>query len=464
MNNSFVDHDANSTMVSQPMKHTRYETPHQLMPSHTLLRKLLPFVVVWLMLTASTAPLSAENWPYWRGPTNNGISSETNLPSRWSRTESVAWRLKLPGPAGATPVIWNNHVFLTAPEGDDLLLICVGTDGQRLWRRKIDVGNETVEGDEANACSPSPVTDGQHVWTLMTTGAMACYDFSGNEIWKLNLQQRYGRYQIEFSMTSTPVLDGDRLYLQLIHGDRDPQTQEAVVAAIDKSTGAEIWRQTRATGASGKCEHSYASPMLYDVGTTRFLISHGADYVIAHALSDGREIWRCGGLNPRQGYSRSLRFVASPAAAPGIIVAPSAKGGRVLAIRPDSRGDITDSRTAKLWQLRRGAPDVPSPLIHDGLVYLCRENGNLVCLDASTGEEYYRQRTHRARHRASPVYADGKIYLTARDGKVSVIAAGRRFKLLAQNELNEPMSSSPAVSNGTIYLRSFDTLWAIRQN
>jgi outer membrane protein assembly factor BamB len=106
-------------------------------------------------------------------------------------------------------------------------------------------------------------------------------------------------------------------------------------------------------------------------------------------------------------------------------------------------------------------PDVPSPLVHDGLVYLCRENGILLCLDAKTGEKLYMERTHSQRHRASPVYADGKIFLTARDGHVTVVKAGRTFEVLANNEIGEAVSASPAVSNGRIYLRSFDSLFAI---
>jgi len=98
----------------------------------------------------------------------------------------------------------------------------------------------------------------------------------------------------------------------------------------------------------------------------------------------------------------------------------------------------------------------------DGLVYLCRENGNLICLDAKTGEEYYQKRTEEDRHRASPVYADGKIYLTGRKGVVSVVKTGREFQLLAKNDLKEQISASPAISNGTIYLRTFDALYAIR--
>jgi hypothetical protein len=122
--------------------------------------------------------------------------------------------------------------------------------------------------------------------------------------------------------------------------------------------------------------------------------------------------------------------------APGIIVVPSAKQHPVFAIRPDGMGDITNAADKKLWSWKR-TPDVPTPVIFDGLVYLCMENGNVTVLEAMTGKEVYSQATHRQRHRASPVFADGKLYLTARDGRVTVVQAGREFKSLAVNELGE---------------------------
>ena len=181
-------------------------------------------------------------------------------------------------------------------------------------------------------------------------------------------------------------------------------------------------------------------------------------------MVDGGEIWRCGGLNLKDRYNPSLRFVASPVAVPGLIVVPSAKNGPVLGLKPNAKGDITSTDEGHLWRLDDNTPDVPSPLIHDGLVYLCRENGVLICIDAQTGEEIYQQRTHNNRHRASPVYADGKVYLTSRDGLVTVVKAGRKFEILAQNNINETIASSPAISNGTIYLRSYQALYAIRSS
>ena len=415
----------------------------------------------WALITwsATSAPPSAraENWPQWRGPRHDGVSVETNLPTTWSNTENVAWRFALPGPAGATPIVWDDHIFLTSAKGPDLVLLCVSTAGKPLWDVKVGSGDRQVRGDEGNAASPSPVTDGEHVWSFMGNGQLGCYDFDGNELWNINLQDRFGKFNIAFGMTSTPVLDGDRLYFQLIH------TNGAVVVALDKSTGELVWKQKRKSDAIKECEHSYASPTLYRDGKQAYLLTHGADYIVAHRLDDGAEIWRCGGLSlhPNNKYNDTLRFVATPVAVPGLIVVPSAKDGPVLGLSPDAKGDISSTNDGHVWTRHNNTPDVPSPLIHDGLVYLCRENGLLICMDAQTGKELYKERCFSDRYRASPVYGDGKVYVTARGGMVTVVKAGSQFEILASNDMGEPISSSPAISNGRIYLRTFDALYAI---
>ncbi len=410
----------------------------------------------------------SDNWPSWRGPNGNGQSAEKNLPVDWSPTKNIAWKLELPGSAGASPVVWGDKVFLTsANETGELLLIAVDTNGKELWKQVVATGNQVARGDEGNSASPSPVTDGKHVWSFMGDGTLGCYTVEGKEVWKFNLQDRYGKFSIQFGMSSTPVLDDGVLYTQLIHGEGDPKTREARVIAIDGATGREIWKVDRPSDAEAENEHSYASATLYHAGETKLLLSHGADFIVAHDLKDGHEVWRCGGLNRRDDtvlpYDPTLRFVASPVSAPGIIVVPSAKQHPLLAIRPDGQGDITTVADKHLWSWKR-TPDVPTPLIIDDLVYLCMENGNLTVLEAQSGQEVYSQATHRQRHRASPVYADGKLYLTARDGRVTVVQSGREFKILAVNELGEDQSASPAISDGTIFLRTFKHLWAVRQH
>jgi len=419
--------------------------------------------LIALVLTQSTA--NAENWPSWRGPTSNGISTEQSVPTKWDVT-NVAWKIPLPGPAGSTPVVWGDRIFLTSVDGSNLILMCFDTDGKEQWRQTISSsGDKRVRNDEGNYASPSPVTDGQHVWTMMGDGQLACFTVGGDSVWKLDLQERFGRFRIAFGMSSTPVLYGDHLYLQLIHGDGKANTQEAAVIALRKTTGKTAWKVGRVTGATDENEHSYSSPLLYNFGGLAYLVTHGADYTVAYKLNNGSELWRLGGLNPqndsKRRYHRTLRFVSSPGLADGIIVSPTAKDGRTFAIRADQNGDLTGNKGAALWTID-GTPDVPSPLIHEGIVYLCNQNGNLRAIDAASGEEYYLERTERTRHRASPVYAAGHIYLTARTGKITVVKVGKKFEKVAVNDIGEDITSSPAISNGTIYLRSFSSLWAIK--
>lgn len=413
-----------------------------------------------LVVAATIAVARGENWPQWRGADHNGISRETNVPVKFSKTENLAWRLALPNRAGSTPVVWGDRIFLTSPAEDDdaLLLICVSTSGKELWKKEMGKGNTNARATEGNSAAPSPCTDGKHVWAFLGTGILGCYDFRGNEVWKFDVQDRYGKLNIQFGMTSTPLLDGDRLYLQLIHGDRDPKTREALVICLDKATGNEIWKQPRPSEAYGENEHSYASPTLYRDAGQAFLLTHGADYIIAHSLADGSELWRCGGLQPDK-YDQTLRLVSSPVAAPGLIVAPSAKGGRLVAIRPGGAGDITDT-DYRLWRYAP-TPDVPSPLIVDNLVYLFRENSVLIVLDAKTGEKQYEQRLAPSDgNRASPIYAAGNVYLAARNGIITVVKAGREFHQIWQTNLEESIASSPVIANGRLYLRTNNALWA----
>lgn len=419
-----------------------------------------------LMMMAIAAPLAAraENWPQWRGPHSDGISGETGIPTEWGREKNVLWRFPLPGPAGATPVVWEDRIFLTTTEEAKVDLICVSTDGKQLWRETIGEGSQNVRDDEGNYASPSPATDGERVIGFMGTGDLACFDIDGKVEWRVDIDKVYGPLELQFGMASTPVLDKGRVYLQLLHGDGDPETEEARVVCLDAKTGQEIWQSKRLTGARVECEHAYSSPFLYRFGNREFLLTHGSDFSVAYDLEDGKELWRCGGLNPPGpgGYHDTLRFVASPGISKDLIVIPSAKNGPVLGVRPDGSGDITESDYF-LWRIPQGTPDVSSPLIHEGLVYLVGERGFLTCVDAKTGKQVYRERTVDARHRASPVYVDGKIFITARNGNILVVAPGREFKVLAINDMEEEISASPVISNGVLYLRTFDALYAVRE-
>ncbi len=426
-------------------------------PIHHKARKnRLILLLSVIALTAFSSNIAAENWPRWRGPENNGISSSQGIPASWNKTENVKWRVALPGPAPSTPVIWGDRIFLTSGKGSDLLLLSLDKSGKTLWEKRLGGGNKDIRQGESNAASPSPSTDGEHVWVFTGTGVLACFDYDGREIWKYDVQDRYNNFSMYWGMSTSPLLDGDRLYLQLLHSNAQ------LVLALNKKTGKEIWTHQRDTDARVESLHSYASPVIYRHDGQEFLLTHGSDYIVAHNLKDGREIWRCGGFQSPSGYNDYFRFVSTPVVGPGIIIAPSAKNGPTVAINPkDAKGDITNSKANYHWKWDNNTTDVPSPLIHDGLVYICRENGVLFCIDAKTGEEVYKESVYRRRHRGSPVYADGKIFLVAIDGTINVIKAGREYELLATNEIDERMTASLAIADGTIYLRSYEALYAI---
>lgn len=414
----------------------------------------LRVIGVGVLLFTLASAAHAENWPQWRGPNHDGVSHEKDIPTEWGADKNIVWKLDLPGVGCSTPAIRDERVFVTTEDGADVVLICVSTNGEQLWKRKVGSGGRRARGDEGNAATSSPCTDGKNVWAFAGSGELACFDFDGKQVWSFNVQERYGRFVIQFGMHSTPTLYGDRLYMQTLH------TAGQWVFAVDKSTGKEVWKINRQadTPQNWESPHGYASTTLWKKGDDAYLIVHGNDYTTAHRLADGAEIWRIGDLNP--GSSRAWRFVSSPGVSEELIVIPTCKNGPTVAIRPDITGTVGAGGNGEMWRLKV-TTDVPTPLIHGGLVFICRADGQLLCLDAKTGKEQYSERGYNSRHRASPIYADGKIYVTARDGTFQVLQAGTEFKLLAKNKLPDDFAATPAISNGRIYLHGFKSLYAI---
>jgi outer membrane protein assembly factor BamB len=194
------------------------------------------------------------------------------------------------------------------------------------------------------------------------------------------------------------------------------------------------------------------------------LVVLGADYTTGHRLSDGKELWRLGDLNPKSKYSTALRIIGSPLATDDQLYVPTARGGLFVTVKQGADGMIKAGSKVEAWRIAKGAPDVPSPLYHDGLLYLQGDRGNLLVVNAKTGSELYNERITGERYRASPIYADGKIYTIGRDsGTVSVVKAGPKYELLASNVMPDAFTASPAVSGGRLYLRGFRTLYAISE-
>lgn len=411
--------------------------------------------IVWtsLLICAAIAAPHAENWPQWRGPTLNGVSGETNLPVRWSKTEQIAWKLALPAWSGSTPIVWGERIFLNVADGNGLYLWCVDrTKGVAIWKRQLSDGNTKMR--KQNMSSPSPVTDGRHVWVMTGTGALKAFDLAGKEIWARDIQRDYGRFGLNWGYGSSPLLHEDSLYVQVVHGMNtdDP----SYLLRIDKATGKTMWRVERPTSARLESPDAYTTPALLRYGAVTEVVVTGGDVVTGHDLATGKELWRANGLNPDN--DGNYRIVASPVVHGAIVYAPS-RERPMLALKAGGRGDVTKSHV--MWSFSNG-PDVPTPVTDGTYLYAVNDRGIMWCLDAKTGREVYgQQRLKPATYSGSPVLADGKIYVTNEDGLTSVVKAGPAFEILAENDFEDYTLSSPAVSEGQIFIRTTGFLWAI---
>jgi outer membrane protein assembly factor BamB len=415
------------------------------------LRLLAVVVLVVLAVTHS----AAEHWPQWRGPALNGVSGEKNLPTKWSTTENITWKLKTPDWSGSTPIVWGDHVFLNVGEGNELWLWDVDrTKGTVRWKRPLGIGNHREM--KQNMSSPSPVTDGSFVWVMTGTGVLKAFDFAGKEIWMRSIQQEYGRFGLQWGYASSPLLFEDALFVQVLHGMHtdDP----SYLLRIDKMTGKTVWRVNRVTRARFESPDAYTTPaLLRHPGGTEIVIT-GADVVTGHDAATGKELWRADGLNPRN--DGSYRIVASPFVLGDTIFAPS-RERPLLAVKAGGRGDVTASHV--LWSFNNG-PDVPTPVSDGTYLYSINDRGIMFCLDAKTGKTVYGpQRLRSATYSGSAVLADGKIYITDEDGVTSVVQSGPTFVKLAENDLGDYTLSSPAISEGQIFVRTASFLYAIGQ-
>ena len=417
------------------------------------------------------------NWPQWRGPNLDGSApGAQDLPVNWSQTQNVLWRTNTPSWSAATPIVWQDRVFITSAEAgsarlqidpvgqgglveanrDKLFLLAVSRkDGTILWKQQIDSENQLFR--KQNSATPSPVTDGKHVWSMTGNGHFACFTINGKEVWKRDIQAEYGQFGINHGYASSPLLLEDHLYVQVIHGYNtdDP----SYVFAMDKLTGQTSWKVERPTDAVSESPDNYATPQIAFVDGKPQLVISGADYVTGHDLGTGVELWRIGGFNPTANPAN--RTIASSLVIGGNVFTPSTRGRPFIAFRAGGSGDITGKN--ELWKNNLGA-DVPTPTTDGNYIYSLNDRGMLNCIEAITGKVVYeRQRLELGTYSASPLLADGKIYCTSEEGTTTVVKAGPTFEILAVNKLDNLTLASPVAVNNQIFIRAGDYLYCLQK-
>jgi outer membrane protein assembly factor BamB len=415
-----------------------------------------------LLLGLVAVTLWADNWPGWRGPTANGISTETGIPNTWSPTQNIAWKTPLPGRGRSSPIVWGDRVFLTAELDGDAIpgakapihflrgepflhpdsqgadrshqLVVLSLDrktGKILWQKTAYAGKVFDNRHKAGSyAAPTPITDGRNVYAYFGSEGFYAFDYDGKLLWKFDP----GPIKtIGMGPGTSPVMDADRIYLQCDNGEEN----KSYLVALDKKSGKTQWRVERPVNLT------WSTPLFFDGA----LVTAATEKVIAYDPKTGKQLWEAPGV---KGNS-----VPSPVSGDGVVV--------VSAGYPEKFASAIGPGGKALWNYAKGTAYVPSPIFYGAYVYLITDKGLLTCIDSKTGEVKYEGKRPPvpATFAGSPVAYDGKILITSEDGDSFVIKAGPEHTVLHSNSIGEPVLSSPALSNGMLFLRGKSHLFAI---
>jgi outer membrane protein assembly factor BamB len=425
---------------------------------------------------ALAIPVAAQSsdaerfWGQWRGPDATGVARYGNPPTAWSETQNIRWKVEVPGLGSASPIVWDDKVFLltAVPLGDPLppagrrrgrgqreiqmhrftVMALDRQSGEVVWEQIAleAVPHEGHQEPNGTYASGSAVTDGEYLFAFFGSWGFYAYDMDGNLQWEVDLGTRFMRNA--FGEGTTPALHGDTLVVTWDHIGG-----QSFIVALDKRTGEEHWRANRDE------IDTWATPLIVQHAGRAQVITPAMDRVYSYDLETGAIVWQSRGT--------TMNAIPSPVHADGIVYVMSGfRGNNLQAIRlADASGDIA-ATDAILWQLDRDTPYVPSPLLYDGALYVIKSNdGILSVFDPLTGEPHYqRQRLQGVPNVfASPVGAAGRVYIPGRDGTTLVIRHGDRYEVLASNTLDDGFDASPAIVDDVIYMRGCRYLYAIAE-
>ena len=397
-----------------------------------------------LLAIAFTAAHAADlDWPQFRGPTGQGLSEATGVPTEWSDTQHVAWKVEVPGKGWSSPVLSHGKLYLTTDAGDSatgitLHALCLdAADGHTLWDTEVfrpEPEAAAAMHRKNSLASPTPIVTADRLYVHFGHMGTAALDLTGKVVWR----QTELKYQPVHGTGGSPALVGDELVFSC-DGAKDP-----FIAALDAATGAVRWKTPRNTTA--KKPFSFCTPLPITVGGATQVILPGSGFVGSYDPRDGHEIWR---VNYGEGYS----VVPRPVFAHGLLfISSSFDKPKLLAIRPEgAKGDATETNVA--WTHAKGVPHSASMLVLGDELYFVSDAGIATCADALTGEVHWSERLG-GDFSASPLAAGGRIYFQNETGTGYVLKAGKTFEMLSKNEIGEPTLASCAVTDGTLFLRS----------
>lgn len=391
-------------------------------------------------LLAAAAPLTAQEWPRFRGPNGSGLGAGADVPARWA-DKDYRWKVKLAGSGHSSPVLWGDRLFVTSADerrGKRLVQCLRAEDGSQLWAREYPAARHGMHKDNSLASS-TPAADRHRVyvtWADPKEYVVLALDHDGNEAWRADL----GPFKAGHGFGASPIVHDDLL---VVPNDQDGQSS---LVGLDSATGKVRWKVPR------KGRNSYSTPCVFHPeGKPAELIFTNYEHgVTSLDPKTGRVNWERDVF--AKGHVESA--IASPVVAGDLILASCGWLGvryDVVALRPYAKASPV------AYTLERQAPLVPTPLAAEGLLFLWNDRGIVTCADPATGKTHWSERVP-GTYYGSPVCAGGRLYAVSREGDVAVVAAAREFDLLAVNALGEGSHSTPAVAGGRLYLRTFTHL------
>ena len=420
------------------------------------------FLSALFVVLVSVPVLAGDNWPQFRGPTGQGHSDSTGLPTKWSEKENVTWKTAIHGKGWSTPVVFGEQIWVTTatPDGKESSVLCIDRNNGKVLHDRVIFKNETVEplGNPLNAyASPSPTIEEGRVYVHFGSYGTACIDTKTfATIWeRRDLPCRHYR-----GPGSSVILFEDKLILTMDGVDVQ------YLVALDKMTGKDVWKTDRTTDfkdidektkkpkAEGDYRKAYTTPVVVEANGKKQLISPGARAVFGYDPNTGKEIWTVA----FPGFSNA----SSPVYKDGVTYISTGHGKtEMLAIKTDGKGDVTSSHV--LWRVGRNVPMQPSSVLVEGLLIQANDGGIATCIDTKTGDLLWTERLGdgKEQYSASALAADGKVYFFGREGLGTVIEPAREFKKIAANKLDSGMMASPVVAGKSLFLRTKTHLYRI---
>jgi len=416
------------------------------------------FITFCLTTVLHGAEAPEKHWPRWRGPGADGSAVDGSYHAEFSNTTNVKWKVELPGKGCSTPAVWGDRIILTTPLGDDDGVLCLDWSGKEMWRATV---GDKRDGRHRNGSSsnPSPVTDGKQIFAYFKSGNLAAMSMDGKVAWTTNLQKRWSKDTLYWDLGTSPVLTDKHVVVAVMHKG------ESYVAAFEKASGELAWRTLRNYKCPVEGDHSYATPTVVKRDGKEVVLVWGAEHVTAHDAADGKLLWECGGFNPNK--RPNWVAVASPVLVGDVYVVPYGRGKMLAGVKLGGSGDVT--ATHRAWEREDLSGFVPTPAARGGKVYVVRDRGEVVCIDAATGETAWEAKLPRGKGKfySSPVIADGKLYVARETGEVYVAQlpgegeGGDAFKLIAENDMNERVIATPVPVADRLLIRGEQHLFAI---